>query len=264
MNIVIRTLEERFKEDQSRQELLEQLIKTCPEGRIDIVPVKQRPRYYWVNGGKRQYVGKDRAELISSLIGKTYYKEMLRATEKEMKTLRGFLDAFEPEVLVSIYEKLSDERKKHIEPLVFSDAIFAEKWLKESEEELRSVTNTFPKPDEFQTRKGEFVRSKSEKILADTFGYHKIHYVYECPLRLKDGIVFPDFKLLNKRTRKTIYWEHFGMMDDPDYLDAALQKIQRYARSGIFLGDTLIVTFETSSRPLSTKAIELLIQKHPL
>ena len=77
-------------------------------------------------------------------------------------------------------------------------------------------------------------------------------------------MVFPDFKLLNKRTRKTIYWEHFGMMDDPDYLDTAIQKIQRYARSGIFLGDTLIVTFETSRRPLSTKDIELLIQKHLL
>lgn len=35
---------------------------------------------------------------------------------------------------------------------------------------------------EIYTQKGERVRSKSEKILADYFYYNNISYKYECPL----------------------------------------------------------------------------------
>ena len=52
------------------------------------------------------------------------------------------------------------------------------------------------------TEKGEYVRSKSEKIIADTLTKNNINYVYELPLRLKGyGTVKPDFTVLNKRTR---------------------------------------------------------------
>ena len=264
MEDIIHELEERLKENIRRQILLKQLLQDCPEGRIDIVPVKGHYRYYWAKGGKRKYIRKSESETITALIGKTYHKEMLRAVEKEMRTLRVFLSAFDPGKQAFLYEKQSEERKKHIDPLVLPDDLFVKRWIQESESLIGSLANSYPHPEEFQTRRGEFVRSKSEKILADTFSYHGIAYVYECPLNLKDGVVFPDFKLLNRRTRKTVYWEHFGMMDDPDYLEAALQKIQRYERSGFFIGDTLIVTFETSRRPLGTKEIELLIQKYLL
>ena len=48
------------------------------------------------------------------------------------------------------------------------------------------------------TAKGERVRSKSEKILADYFYHTGIPYKYEHPVILKRfGIVYPDFTFLS-------------------------------------------------------------------
>lgn len=47
------------------------------------------------------------------------------------------------------------------------------------------------------TERGERVRSKSEKILADYFYRNGILYKYECPLYLKYfGTIYPDFTFL--------------------------------------------------------------------
>ena len=54
------------------------------------------------------------------------------------------------------------------------------------------------------------------------------------------------------------------MMDDPEYANEALQKIDRYERDGIFIGDQLVVSTETSRSPLHTMHIERLAQKYLL
>ena len=93
---------------------------------------------------------------------------------------------------------------------------------------------------EIVTEKGERVRSKSEKILADYFYRNNILYQYERPLYLKGyGTVYPDFTFLSKKTRKEIYWEHEGMMDKPEYAKSAVKKIESYQRNGIHLGERL-------------------------
>lgn len=75
--------------------------------------------------------------------------------------------------------------------------------------------------------------------------FHKgIPYKYEKPLYLKGyGIVYPDFTFLSKRTRKEIYWEHEGRMDDSEYAKTAIKKIKTYEDNGIYLGENLILTF---------------------
>ncbi len=121
--------------------------------------------------------------------------------------------------------------------------------------------NRFPLSENYQTMNGELVRSKSEKIILDLMAQNHVLYVYEAPLMLADGLVYPDATALNARLQKTMYWEHFGMMDDPDYANDALQKISRYERSGIFVGDQLIVSFESSKNVLGMKSIERLIRQ---
>ena len=82
----------------------------------------------------------------------------------------------------------------------------------------------------------------------------KIPYRYEYPLKLKDlGIVYPDFTLLKVATQEEIYWEHFGMMDNPAYCQKAIQKLHTYGRNGIYPGKNLIVTFETIQTPLDMR-----------
>ena len=117
--------------------------------------------------------------------------------------------------------------------------------------------------DRILTEKGEAVRSKSEKIIADKLYMKGIPYVYEQPLYLKGyGYVVPDFKVLNIRTRKEYYLEHFGMMDDSEYLRKVLRKIETFQKNNIFPGDNLLMTFETSDSPLNTRILEELVKKY--
>ena len=116
---------------------------------------------------------------------------------------------------------------------------------------------------EIVTEKGERVRSKSEKILADYFYRNNILYQYEKPLYLKGyGTVYPDFTFLSKKTRKEIYWEHEGMMDKPEYAKSAVKKIESYQRNGIHLGERLILTFETELTVLNSQIVEELVERY--
>ena len=116
---------------------------------------------------------------------------------------------------------------------------------------------------EIVTEKGERVRSKSEKILADYFYRNNILYQYERPLYLKGyGTVYPDFTYLSKKTRKEIYWEHEGMMDKPEYAKSAVKKIESYQRNGIHLGERLILTFETELTVLNSQIVEELVERY--
>lgn len=123
--------------------------------------------------------------------------------------------------------------------------------------------NFGPNDPEIYTSRGERVRSKIEKIIADCLARMGIDYKYECPLYFRDGMVFhPDFTLFDSQTGKEIYWEHFGMMDDPQYANNAVRKINRYLDEGVSPADRLILTFESSTQILTDRRIEALVQQY--
>ena len=107
------------------------------------------------------------------------------------------------------------------------------------------------------------MRSKSEIIIANILNKNGIPYRYECPIKLKSGeTYYPDFMVLNVRERKEMYWEHLGLMGDYDYRERNLAKILKYEANGLFMGDKLLLTFETSTQPLSTVTIERVVNKY--
>ena len=109
----------------------------------------------------------------------------------------------------------------------------------------------------------EYQDDEIEKILADYFYHHNIPYKYEKPIRLEGyGIVYPDFTFLSRRTGKELYWEHEGRMDDPGYARKAIKKIESYESNGIYVGDRLILTFETEATVLSRKSIERNVKRY--
>lgn len=114
---------------------------------------------------------------------------------------------------------------------------------------------------EILTEKGESVKSKSEKIIADKLNMMNVPYCYEVPLYMKGyGYVKPDFKVVNVVTRKEYYWEHFGLMSDEEYAKKAIKKINMYENNGFILGENLIATFELEKCPLDTRNVEKIIR----
>ena len=74
-------------------------------------------------------------------------------------------------------------------------------------------------------------------------------------------VIYPDFTVLKVSERKVIYWEHRGMMDDREYARNAVNRIKSYNKNGVFLGENLILTEETSTDPLGTDEIETVISR---
>jgi hypothetical protein len=121
----------------------------------------------------------------------------------------------------------------------------------EHSEIARRVTNLFadPMPREakvgtqlrfledgliHRTERGDLVRSKSELVIADKLHARGIDYVYEQPLVLGQGrIRYPDFTITDHARGVTYYWEHLGLLDDPQYRARWERKLAEYRKAGI-------------------------------
>ena len=261
MQNILRMARKEALANQKLTSKLEQLLKKCPEGRVEMTMANGKPKYYLISHGSRKYLGRNKEGLIQRLVEKSYYKQLLRETRKTQKALRHFLDDYDPEAQVRVYEKLHSVRKSQITPLVMPFEEFAKKWLEKHQAMAAARPNTLPKSGEFVTNNGEVVRSKSEKIIADLLQHLGLYYVYECPLETPGGLTYPDFTILHPFTREDWYMEHRGLMDKEGYVDDALRKERLYASIGIFPGIGLIFSEETMNYPLRTKDVEEMIRK---
>jgi hypothetical protein len=50
------------------------------------------------------------------------------------------------------------------------------------------------------------------------------------------------------------------MMDELDYLENNIYKLNKYAQNNIIIGRDLIITFETATQPFNTAQIDQMIQ----
>ena len=73
--------------------------------------------------------------------------------------------------------------------------------------------------------------------------------------------MYIDFVILDVKTRKEIYYEHFGKMDDPDYINRNLPKLQSFPQNGIVLGKNFIATFESAKHPFDISTLEIMLQE---
>ncbi|WP_431045217.1 AAA family ATPase [Streptomyces sp. P1-3] len=82
------------------------------------------------------------------------------------------------------------------------------------------------------------VRSKNEVIIADLLQRHaQGRFTYEQPLIGRDGTRrFPDFTITTDNPNRPIYWEHLGMLKDPEYARNWEEKKAWYAEQGVFPG----------------------------
>lgn len=256
---------ERLRLQQIKQIVDERLINV-PEGNLRITSAKKRAQFMHCIPGDNDkryvqgtYIKRDNMSLAKSLAQKSYDQKMKKLVDRRLKQIERLSKEYKDDEVESLFEMLHPIRKTLIKAVEIP-------W----EQRLNDWKSTPYVGKEFAdnipiiyTKKGERVRSKSEKILADTFYDLGIEYKYECPLKLKGyGIVYSDFTFLRKRDCREIYWEHDGRMDDPDYAEKAIRKINTYVENGIFPGDKLIISYETSRVVLNDRVIKMLIKKH--
>ena len=244
------------------QKILQDSLKKAPEGAIHSELAKRKyPQYYWVKKEgdgqpKKRYLKKKEKDLIHGLIKKEYEEKLQSSVVKRIAVIENFISEYNSTELDPVYDSLPACKKCLVAPYTLSNEEYIEKWNESFGEEK----NTYPITNGILTEKGEIVRSKSEKMIADKLFYRNVPYVYEPPLYLEQGkIIYPDFALLNVRKRETIYLEHFGIMDDSEYFKRAMEKLEKYAQKRIFPGRGLLITMESESKPLNMAYLDKII-----
>ncbi len=241
--------------------------RTCKdtEGYLSISMIKGKPRFYHCLGKDesghdiRRYMSADDMKAIERLAQANYDRKVVKAALHQLEVINRFIREYDPMAVRKIREDMSSVRQQLVIPEELSDAEYAEYW--------RNVEYV---PGEFEigapvimTDRGERVRSKSERDIANRYNQQGIPYRYEYPHVMPNGhLWYPDFTVLNVRTREEFIHEHFGKMDDLIYVNNSIGKLEIYQKSGYYLGENLLLTMETQQRPFDVRNLDPLIDKY--
>jgi hypothetical protein len=259
-------LEDFLKDYQERLEnvhsIMKKSLKKAPAGSLKIVKKRNGLQFYYrkaPSDKQGRYLNKNEQDLVVRLAQKKYDLGVEKLLAEQKNSLEKMLNTNKEDAIRKVYEGLPRELQAMIEPAVMSPEKLAQMW-QEVEYKRPSLENA---ASDLLTLRGEQVRSKSEIMIADALFHAKVPYRYEFPVYVRGrGTFHPDFLCLNKRTGKEVIWEHFGLMDNPEYAANALEKITLYAQNGFVLGRGFIYTMETLARPLSSRLVKQLIEVH--
>ena len=244
------------------KQVIDKRLVEVPEGNLRITSSGKHIQYMHCKekDGKYQkqgeYLKKEDMPLARKLAQKSYDQKMKKLVDRRLKQIQIISKEYSEDELEIIYTNMNINRQALVTPVEKTWQQKVADW-----KAIPYIGKTFEKgTPEIYTKKGERVRSKSEKLIADTLFDLGIEYKYECPIVLKGyGVVYPDFTILSRKTGKEIYWEHDGKMDDPKYSEKAVRKINSYIYNEIIPGDRLMLTFETSNIVLNDRTIKKMI-----
>ena len=231
-------------------------LSKAPTGHLKCLN-KGNYRDYYIDG---KYESKKNISKISKLAERDYLKKLhpiLQEKLEKQEQLLGLMK-YDYDKADEIYEGLSPGRKCLISPFVQPKSEFLTEWAEKEynrweiyDEDVRG---------NFVTAKGERVRSKSEKIIADELTKYGIPYRYEYPLELFDGCTYvtkrPDFIAISPVSLKEYIIEHLGLADIEAYMLSNSDKIYLYEKNGYLIGRDLILFHETANHPLDVTLVD--------
>ena len=229
--------------------------KGLEKGNIRVCTHNGISQYYFKKEGedKEHYIPKIEMSKIQLLIQRDYDEKIQRELSQMIKRLEKFNAGYDAGCIEEFYYGLPVGRRTLIDPIFPTTQMIIDEWYKAHPGGM----NSYEIKHEFITQRKESVRSKSEKIIADYLNEKGIPYVCEPEIILRDGSkACPDFAALNVRTRKTVYLEHFGLVNQAGYATKNFNKLIDYQEVGIVLGINLIITLETDERPLDMSVVE--------
>ncbi len=195
-------------------------------------PKKQYPYWQFYDHGKQiqKYIHKSGLEAVRQLI------EKLKVKFKKRSVLRKFISDLK-RALRAIRVSWKEVVAKYEEAQARRESEAAARAAAKKVAESKRYADQY----KHLTDKGDYVASKSEMMIANKLYSLGIHYEYEQEVVIGNVHFRPDFTIYTKDGR-VFYWEHAGMMDDPEYRRRHDDKMDFYERNGIRLQENLIVT----------------------
>lgn len=245
---LIRKSERLSKQIEGTQRKLQKL----PEGKL----ICCKGSWYQSDGHKKTYIKKQDRKLAEKLAAKKYLSALLEDLKKEkyatdLYTRHCIQDKGKVDLLIEHSPEVLNLLSSYFSPL----SVELDNWMNSPyEKNLKH-----PEHLTHKVAKDEYVRSKSEAIIAKLLRQNKIPYRYECQMVLNDVEMYPDFMIRHPKTGELYIWEHFGMLDKPEYVRNMHSKMQIFTSNNIMPGINLITTYETKTRPLSYEMVDFLV-----
>lgn len=250
-------LYERMLKEQKRLEheiqSIQSQLQLLPDGKLICARNQGRYKWYISDGHTKIYIPKKNKHLAEQLAIKKYLSTLQNDLLLEKKAIDSYLRNYHSDT-PKAYQLLTDkaEYQKLLEPYFKPQSPNLNEWVSCSYD----ANPKYPEQLIHKTSSGQYVRSKSEAMIASFLYINKIPFRYECALLLGSSTIYPDFTILHPQTGDLFYWEHFGRMDDPSYYKNVYPKLMLYNSHGIIPSIQLITTYETKDTPLSLDTIE--------
>ena len=164
----------------AEQARLEEIVKiakkeleSAPKGKLRLSKKGERTQYYYIEENKKEtYIRKGNETLISQLAQKPYDEEVIKLAERRLQQIKKITKYYSDNEIEQIFYKQHPARRRFIRPIEPTWEERLEVWV---QKEYTGKEFSAEAPVIF-TEKGERVRSKSEKILADYFAKNGICY----------------------------------------------------------------------------------------
>ena len=233
-------------------------MQALPDGKLVCSHHPRSNKWYISDGHQRTYLPKAKRPLAEQLARKKYLSSLLKDLENEKTALSFYLRHHSP---IGKSVQLLTEPSEYKQLLIPYFTPLSQELTNWMNSPYEKNTN-HPENLVFNGTSNNCLRSKSEVLIDMFLRTHNIPYRYECALQLGQTVIYPDFTIRHPYTGDFYYWEHFGLMDNPGYIDSATSKIKLYANHGIVPGIQLITTYETKNHPLNPEIVENYIEYH--
>lgn len=238
---------------------IESQLENCPDGKLICSHNENRYKWYQRDGKRKIYIPKENRKLAEQLAIKKYLSFLKDDLSEEKQAVDHYLKYHKSNVGKA--EKLLTEESEYknlLTPYFTSLSQELSDWINLPYER----NSNYPEHLSIQSISGHTLRSKSEAIIDMLLHINKIPFRYECALPLGEFTIYPDFTIKHPKTGEVFYWEHFGLMDNPNYSKNVGSKLQLYISNGIIPTINLITTYETQTKPLCTDMVEKIIEEY--
>ena len=223
----------------------------------------------------RQLIGDSSSPLVREIAEARYLAELKRDLETDRVLLEKMLNKYKPYSAEDVFRNMPPLYGNVImegrPPCLFSDcaaaisAILAHGGRKARDQSLGDTQrNTREFTSKHFAITGEAVRSKNEALIYNIYHSYGVPFEFEKRLLLKNeaGVtveVFPDYTIETIDGRIIIH-EHAGLLADPKYRTAFIEKLGLYLLNGFTLWDDLFITADGPNGSIDTKSIDRMIK----
>ena len=249
-------------------ELLKQLkeeLSSLPEGYLVFKKIKGK-EYLYIRrktvdslGNLRKkelLVNSGRVQEARGILRRRFVEKSIRQLTEEIKNVQLFSKLYNPYNPDVVYQSLL---KGAASLLDASDSSTRSTILNTAALDVEPVLESFREGKKHYTTRGLMVRSKSEALIAGILELYNLDFRYEQKLSLGSDAYYPDFTIRIPNSRDWIYWEHFGLMSEPEYRNSMENKIETYANYGIIPWNNLIMTFDSEDGSINMQRIHQIL-----